>query len=295
MYRVHGMEYELPPYRDLMLPTVRAVLDLGGSGAAREITASVVQSEAFSDEMLAVTYEGRDKSVLIDRLDWARSYCKLGGVLDSPKRGLFLISDLGREIASLPDEEAGEKLIEIDHAVRAARYKSKKAATDAETDEDEAPEGDDTWREVLLSRLHQLSPDAFEHCVLYVLRAHGMELKRVGGTGDEGIDGIGTAPIGRVLTRTVAVQAKRYKPSDTLGREVVALFQADAVAAGAEHGILVTTARFSGPAQRAALSRHPTIDLIDGERLVDLCMDAEVGVTMSPLVKEDFFDRFEDL
>ena len=289
------MEYDLPSYRDLMLPTVRAVLDLGGSGAAREITATVVETEDFSDEMLSITYEGRDKSVLIDRLDWARSYCKLGGVLDSPKRGLFLISDLGREIASLPDEEALERLVEIDHAVRAARRKSKKATPDSAVEEEEAPEEDESWREVLLSRLHQLSPEAFEHCVLFVLRAHGMELKRVGGTGDEGIDGIGTAPIGRVLTRTVAVQAKRYKPSDSLGREVVALFQADAVAAGAEHGILVTTARFSDPAQRAALSRHPTIDLIDGEKLVDLCMDAEVGVTLSPVVHEDFFDRFEHL
>ena len=34
-----------------------------------------------------MTYEGREKSILIDRLDWARSYCKLGGVLESPSGG----------------------------------------------------------------------------------------------------------------------------------------------------------------------------------------------------------------
>jgi restriction system protein len=185
----------------------------------------------------------------------------------------------------------------IDHAVRLARRKKAKdtAPSPQDSDQESPDEEDESWREPLLTRLHQLSPDAFEHFVLYLLRSHGMELKRVGGSGDEGIDGIGTAPIGRVLTRTVAVQAKRYEPSATVGREVVALFQGDASAAGAEHGILVTTGRFSEPARRAALSRHPTIDLVDGEKLTDLCLDAEVGIQSRPVVMESFFDRFEDL
>ncbi len=279
-----------------MLPIVRAVLELGGSGTGREITESVVKREGFPEELLSVTYEGRDKSVLIDRLDWARSYNKLGGVLDSPRRGLFLITDLGREIASLPDDSASQRLRDIDLAVRSSRRRKEADSTSGQIDDDEPPEiGDDSWKETLLTRLHQLSPDAFEHFVLYLLRAHGMQLQRVGGSGDEGIDGLGTAPIGPVLTRTIAVQAKRYEPSATIGREVVALFQGDAIAAGAEHGILVTTGRFSEPARRAALSRHPTIDLVDGEKLAGLCLDVEVGIQQRPVVLESFFDRFESL
>lgn len=291
------MEPPLPSYRDLMLPVVRAVLELGGSGNSREISESVIESEGFSEDLLAVTYEGREKSTLVDRLDWARSYCKLGGVLESPKRGLFLITDLGREIAALPDLEAHERLKEIDHAVRRARRKKPQEDAHVPQDDDgeSPPEDDERWREVLLARLHKLSPDAFEHFVLYVLRAQGMELKRVGGSGDEGVDGIGKAPLSGVLSTTIAVQAKRYDPSKTVGRETVALFQSDATAAGAEHGVLVTTARFSEPARRAAQSRHPTIDLVDGEKLTDLCLEANIGVALSPVVNEDFFDRFEDL
>jgi restriction system protein len=122
-----------------------------------------------------------------------------------------------------------------------------------------------------------------------------MELKRVGGSGDEGVDGIGKAPLSGVLSTTIAVQAKRYEPSRTVGREAVALFQSDATAAGAEHGVLVTTGRFSEPARQAALSRHPTIDLVDGEKLTELCIEANIGVALSPVVDEGFFDRFEDL
>ena len=69
----------------------------------------------------------------------------------------------------------------------------------------------------------------------------------------------------------------------------------DATAAGAEHGVLVTTGRFSEPARQAALSRHPTIDLVDGEKLTELCIEANIGVALSPVVNEGFFDRFEDL
>lgn len=115
------MDSPFPSYRDLMLPVLRAVLELGGSGNSREISESVIESEGFSEDLLAVTYEGREKSILVDRLDWARSYCKLGGVLESPKRRLFLVTDLGREIAALPDPEVHERLKEIDHAVRRAR------------------------------------------------------------------------------------------------------------------------------------------------------------------------------
>ena len=157
------------------------------------------------------------------------------------------------------------------------------------------PDEDERWKEVLLARLHRLSPDAFEHFVLHVLRSQGMELKRVDGSGDERVDGIGKAPRSGVLSTTIAVQAKRYDPSKTVGRETVALFQSDATAAGAEHGVLVTTGRFSEPARRAAQSRHPTIDLVDGEKLTDLCLEANIGVALSPVVDEDFFDRFENL
>ena len=40
-----------------------------------------------------------------------------GGVLESPKRRLFLITDLGRQIVDVPDSQANEQLLEIDLSV----------------------------------------------------------------------------------------------------------------------------------------------------------------------------------
>lgn len=285
----------MPTYRELMLPVLRAVIELGGSGAGREITAAAIDAEGFGDALVAETYPNRDRSILLDRFDWARSYCKLGGVLESPKRNVFLVSELGSRIAQMDDDVATAELVEIDRQVRARRNSPKRAESGASDDETPTPEEDedDSWKEKLLHRLHSLTPDGFERFVLYLLREHGMELERLGGPGDEGVDGIGTSPLTSVLSTTVAVQAKRYEPSKTIGRETVALFQSDATAAGAEHGVLVTTARFSKPAKKAARGRHPTIDLIDGDKLADLCLASEIGIAMVPTVAEHFFDRFD--
>lgn len=106
---------------------------------------------------------------------------------------------------------------------------------------------------------------------MYLLRLYRMQLTRVGGSGDEGIDGIGLAPISPVLASWVAVQAKRYEPGKVHGREVVPLFQRDAAAAGAERAVLVTLGRFS-PAATAAT---PTVNLIDGEKLCGLLRSRE--------------------
>ena len=92
----------------------------------------------------------------------------------------------------------------------------------------------------------------------------------------------------------MAVEAlKRYDPTSTLGREVVALFQNDARTKGAERAILVTLGRFSEPARRAAIVATPTVDLIDGARLCDLVLEQEIGVKRLPRVDAAWFDRFD--
>ena len=96
-----------------------------------------------------------------------------------------------------------------------------------------------------------------------------------------------------VLSATVAVQAKRHDPSQNLGREIVALFQSDAAAAGAERAILVTLGGFTKAARDASLKRTLTVDLIDGNRLCDLALEREVGVQNVPQVDLKWFDRFD--
>jgi restriction system protein len=287
-----------------MYPTLRAVASLGGSAQSGEITDALTELLGATPEQLAITYDGRPKSVLIDRMEWARSYAKLGGALDSPQRGLFVLTNLGKSILSLPEEQGQVRLAQLDRDVRAARRRrepTEGGGNGPDKDErsisadaaDESAEEDDAWKEALLARLHRLSPTGFEEFTLYLLRTYGLELTRMGGVGDEGIDGIGLAPISAILSSRVAVQAKRYDPAATISRDTVALFQRDAAAAGAERAVLVTLARFSPAARKAATVTTPTVDLIDGDKLCELISDQKIGLRIVLQVNEGWFDRFD--
>ena len=285
---------DLPSYQDLIYPTLKAVAALGGSAQGREITSRVLEDIGASDDLIAITYDNRPKSVLIDRLEWARSYSKLGGVLDSPQRGLYVLSKLGRNTLAMPEDEGIEFVLNMNREVRASRARSRQEASDVAPPIEEEIEAEDTgWTEVLLDRLHRLTPEGFEEFVMYLLRAYDLELTRVGGTGDQGIDGIGIAPISPVLSSRVAVQAKRYDPTTAIGREVVALFQRDAAAAGAERAVLVTLGRYTEAARQASIATTPTVDLIDGEKLCQLVREKEIGLRIVPQVQEEWFDRFD--
>ena len=310
---------DIPSYLELMLPTLQAIDLLGGSAQSRQLADALVELLAPPDDLIAITYPERDQSIYRDRVNWARSYCKLIGALESPKRSLHVLTPLGREILAMSEGQADATLRELDRKVRADRYRQSSSASNdapaaesvvtgdpsgttdepAPPDEDMAPddstEDPSEWREALLARLHEMSPTAFERFVLYLLRSFDLELEHTGGTGDEGIDGIGIAPISPVLSAKVAVQVKRYNPTSSagIGRQEVALFQRDAEVAGAERAIMVTLGRYTSAARKAAAATTPMVDLIDGEKLCELIREKEVGIRIVPQVVPEFFDRFE--
>lgn len=298
---------DLPRYTDFILPSVLAVHELGGSAKAKEIREHVLEGVDNSEKLLSITRPNKpDSSVLIERIDWGRSYAKLIGAVETPSRGLYLLTSLGKELLNLPTDEAKQRVLEMDREYRRSKASKKNSSTarpkptdnnhDPAIAEDDLEEdvADTEWTDVLLGRLHRLSPDGFEEFALFLLRRYGLELRRVGGSGDEGIDGIGTAPLSPVLSSRVAVQIKRFDPAGRpIGRDVVALFQRDAQAKGAERAILVTLSRFTDAARKAATTFTPTVDLIDGARIAELVLEQEIGVRMAPKVDESWFDRFD--
>ena len=66
--------------------------------------------ERYPESLLQFVYPDRPKSVLVHRLEFARSSCKLAGVLDSPQKAFFVLTELGRELLGRPEVEAREEL-----------------------------------------------------------------------------------------------------------------------------------------------------------------------------------------
>lgn len=305
----------MPTHQELVLPVLQAVKNLGGTARSREVVDEVISLLPNSDALIEISYPNRPNvSVLRDRTEWGRSTAKLVGGLEQPNRGMYMLTDFGEELLALPESEA----ITLVKATYKERIRERRLENGQKPGSPSEPQNDveneheepsaeviaetqadkeeySNWEEQLLNRLHRMSPEAFEKFVLYLLRRYGLKLTHIGGTADEGIDGIGTAPLSPVLSSRVAVQIKRYAPNGKpITREVVALFQRDAQTKGAERAILVTLSRFTEPARKAATLTTPTVDLIDGERLAQLIKDdGESGVRLEPTVNEKWFDQFE--
>lgn len=104
----------MPSYQDFILPAVRATADLGGSAQSRQIADRVLADFDPSPELLAITYPHRPEDpILFEKIAWVRSYVKLIGALESPRRGVFLVTPLGRELLAMPVERARSRALRI--------------------------------------------------------------------------------------------------------------------------------------------------------------------------------------
>ena len=284
--------------------------DPGGTAHAREISDWLVEHLVVADEAVALEYPNRPgESVLLDRMAWARSYDKLGGLVETPQRGLYVLTAEGRGVLSLSEAEARTVVDEMDRQIRRARIRgeSKVAATEptiADSTLDPEPLGSDSPEEAdsldlkssLLARLHALSPRGFEDFVVHLLKSYGMELVRTGGPTDGGVDAIGLAPVSDVLADRVAVQIKRYNPEGSrsnIERKDVALFQRDAASKGAERAVFVTLGSFSQAAKKAATETTPHVNLIDGEKIWELVERKGLGLRHTTILDNAWFDRFD--
>jgi restriction system protein len=270
---------QIPSYKDLLWPTLRAVREMGDSGTIEEIVEKVIELQGFSEEQQSVPHGDGPRSEIEYRLAWARTYLKGMGALINSTRGIWSTTELGRTMTK--DQVASrhaEYLVEL----RAARRKKLKAAAesdggggDPEAD-GSAVVGDRDWKEKLLEAILAVPPVQFERLARRLLREAGFINATVTGkSGDGGIDGIGVYRLS-LVSFPVFFQCKRYRGS--VGAGAVRDFRG-AMSGRGDKGLLITTGNFTTEAKRESTREGaPPIDLIDGERLCDLLKDYELGV-----------------
>jgi restriction system protein len=143
--------------------------------------------------------------------------------------------------------------------------------------------------------LQNVTPKGFENICKRLLREHGFENVEVtGGSHDGGIDGYGTLELNPFVSIKVLFQCKRYK--GTVSRAQVGDFR-NAMLGRAEKGIILTTGTFSEDAKReASRDGAPPVELIDGQKLVQLFEERELGLKPKTIYEIDmkFFEPFMD-
>lgn len=282
----------------LLLDALRA---LGGQAGAREVCDWIADKVQLPVE----EREKRNKHNILryeNQVHWARQYLVWAGLVDNARRGVWTLTPVGAK--SHLTEEQGRELV---RKVIKSRTKKPPAQEEPPQAEDEAAEPEirlpaDTAEveppelaqdNELLEVLQSLSPEGFERLCKRLLHEYGLEKVVVTGKShDGGIDGMGLLRLNTFVTMKVLFQCKRVRKG--VSRAQVGDFR-NAVMGRADKGILLTTGWFSSDAEKEA-NREGVIpiELVDGERLVELFESKQLGLRRKEVFEVDhaFFDQF---
>jgi restriction system protein len=261
-----------------------------------------------------------------NRVAWAKFYLKKAGAVDNPRRGMYLITGLGRQLLEQYPDRIDVGVLQTVPAFRDFLLNSKKAETEDGTAHSGARSAQpavlpgtafapaDLSPEELLelghSRLHgqlaaellevvkQSSPEFFERLVVDLLLALGYGGSRtdagrtVGKSGDGGIDGIINED--RLGLDVIYIQAKRWE--GVVGRPEIQKFAGALQGQRARKGIFITTSEFTKDAIEYVRAIDSKIVLIDGKQLARLMIQQNVGVSRESVyeVKRIDSDYFAD-
>jgi restriction system protein len=289
-----------PKFVQFFSPVIEALKELGGSGRPSEVREVISKQLNISET---------DRTELLDggapRFDnqvaWARFYLVKEGLVDSSKRGVWSLSDRGREIESLPFDESLAIFRRI-HSEFQPEIVSDEETTQQEeiieetiAPNDTAVSDDSSYRKKLLEVLLSLPPAGFERLCQRLLRESGFEQVVVmGRSGDGGIDGQGILQINPFVSFKVLFQCKRYTGSVAVSQ--VRDFRG-AMMGRADKGIILTTGTFTSDSQKEAVRDGvPPIELVHGDKLLDMFENLELGLTPRKTYDVDhhFFREFQE-
>ena len=285
----------LPKYDALMLPTLRALVKLGGSASINEIQDQLTEQLKFSPEEVEASYPKSGAAILPDRMSWARSYLKIGGFLTSGGKGVWIITEDGRDAANWPDEKLRRAVADAFNISQS--QKKQTVLLTATKDGDLSQPDSQDWTTTLLGKLLSISPAAFERLCQRLLRESGfVKVEVTGKSGDGGIDGTGVLRM-NLISFHVLFQCKRWQGSVSAG--TVRDFRG-AMQGRADKGLIITTGTFTSDARKEATrDGAPAIDLIDGATLCELLKERRLGIEVRERIVEDviiqsaFFDELD--
>jgi restriction system protein len=280
----------IPDYQAIMLPILKFAEDRQEHSLRETVNVLSNQfnlTEDEKNELLPSGGEGR----FYNRVSWARTYLKKAGLLNYPRRGFFIITSRGLELLSnSPHDINASYLRKYNEFVQFIEIKNDSNLKNIEETTSETPEEilesahQKLQRDLsgeILENISKCSPYFFEQLVvdLVVSMGYGGSRKEagqaVGGSGDEGIDGI--IKEDRLGLDIIYLQAKRWE--NIVGRPEIQKFAGALLGQNAKKGIFITTSSFTQGAIDYVTRIDSKIILVDGGRLTELMIEHNVGVT----------------
>ncbi len=281
-------------------PLLEALRQLGGSAPAAEAIDKVAELENVSPQERDVVLKSGGER-FSNQVQWARQYLVWEGFIDSSKRGVWALTPKGFAAKISPDQAATifRERVKIQTALRRKKSQldecvGENAAIDVSVDDTEQSDSEAELA-AFLTVVRRLSAAGFERICMRVLREAGFEkLKVTGKSNDGGVDGIGVLQVNDLVKFNVIFQCKKWLHA-VPPKEVRDL--RGAMAGRADKAIFLTTSTFTQGAREEALrAGTDPIELVDGQKLLELFKKYEIGLKPRTVYDIDlpFFEAFEN-
>ena len=293
------MENQIPKFHETFNPILEILKD-GEVIHSRELRNKVIQKfySHLPNELLKQETKSGE-NLIMNRINWGKSYLKKGGYLFYPTRGHVRITDKGKEAIksnlSLNDVQSQDGLLNF-YKEENGKLKDSDIQILNASPQDLIDEGVQKIElEVtneLLDKLKTTDPYYFEKVVLILLKKMGYgEYRETSKSNDGGIDGIINED--KLGLDKIYIQAKRYDSNKVREKDIRNFI--GAMSGDTKKGIFVTTSEFDQKAITKAREAHHSIVLIDGQKLVKLMYEYSVGVQLQQTyeVKEIDIEFFE--
>lgn len=298
----------IPDYQSIMLPLLKFTRD-NKEHAIREAIDYIADAFGLTEQDRKEVLPSGSQYIIDNRVGWARTYLKKAGLLESPKRSYFKITELGLDVLKKNPSGINVKFLEqFPLFIEFRNTKKERKIQEVEASLTQTPQElleygyqkikKDLSQE-LLGFVKQSSPRFFERLVVELLISMGYGGSRkdagqaIGQSGDGGIDGI--IKEDKLGLDVIYLQAKRWE--NIVGSKEVRNFVGSLVGQKASKGVFITTSGFTKDALEYVKTITHKVILIDGEMLTQLMIENNIGVSKitSYDVKKIDSDYFEEI
>lgn len=287
-----------PQFVQYFIPLLAVLKALGGSGRPVEVRDGIADYLQLPEsERLILNESGQAR--FDNRVHWAKFYLARAGYIESTTKGVWSLTEKGQTTTITSIDQALQIFKTIQEAFKEEKIDPNKPQKE-EPDEEKVPSSErllapeENYRSRLLEIMKKLPPSGFERLCQLLLREGGFEQVVVTGrVGDGGIDGHGILQLNPFVSFKVLFQCKRYEGSVSASQ--IRDFRG-AMMGRADKGIIITTGTFTADARKEAFRDGvPPIELVDGEKLLDMFTTLQLGLRPRTTydIDEAFFEPFQ--
>lgn len=291
------MHQELPKFHETFNP----ILDILSNGEI--IHTRVMQKRVIEKyyahlpkELLEETTKSGE-NLINNRIAWGKSYLKKGGYIHYPSRGNVQITEKGVAqkthlgLNNLEQESSLMDFYQTENDKKSTEIKKISNASPQDLIDEGFSQIERETKNELLEKLKEIDPYYFEKVILILLKKMGYgDFIETTKSSDGGIDGVINED--KLGLDKIYIQAKRFTENKVREKDIRNFI--GAMSGDTNKGVFVTTSLFDKGAEEKAKNAHHKIILIDGNKLVDLMHEYNVGVQIKATYEvkhldEDFF------